>query len=102
MIPSKDFTLEFSKLILQLQLAAVHSAFRGKATFLTGIDLTEVFLRHSFLPGRCSMGASMKHLKFATPSPQAPRFWKIQPAKSELKRRPSETTKAAFFSFNNE
>lgn len=72
MIPSKDFTLEFSKWILQLQLAAVHSAFRGKATFLTGIHLTAVFLRHSFFARKVFNGCINEALKICNSQPPRP------------------------------
>lgn len=85
MTPSKDFTLELSKcLILLLQRAVAHAAFRGKATLLPGSGLTAEF------------NGCIKHLTLPTPSLQLPHFWKTQAPNSESKRRPRETVEVGY------
>lgn len=68
MIPSKAFTPERSKRIIQLQLAAACAAFRGKATFLSRSGFTAGHWHHPVTASRCSKRASKRDLTPATPA----------------------------------
>lgn len=79
----KDFTLELSKWILQLQLGAVQSSFQGRGTLLSGTGFTAVFPPLSFLPGRSSVVPQSTY----PVQPPAPSLLENKPANSVLNSR---------------